>query len=47
MHNEGVLVGRTLDHLLKIDYSPLQIIVVDDGSTDDTARPDRRVEDGQ
>lgn len=38
MHNEGVLVGRTLDHLLKIDYSPLQIIVVDDGSTDDTAQ---------
>ncbi len=38
MHNEGVLARRTLEHLLKIDYSPLQIIVVDDGSTDDTAQ---------
>ena len=35
---KAVLVERTLDHLLKIDYSPLQIIVVDDGSTDDTAQ---------
>jgi cellulose synthase/poly-beta-1,6-N-acetylglucosamine synthase-like glycosyltransferase len=38
MHNEGVLATRTLKHLLLIDYVPLQIIVVDDGSTDDTAQ---------
>jgi cellulose synthase/poly-beta-1,6-N-acetylglucosamine synthase-like glycosyltransferase len=37
MHNEGPIVERTLEHLLKVDYEPLQIIVVDDGSTDDTA----------
>ena len=37
MHNEGPIVERTLANLLAIDYHPLQIIVVDDGSTDDTA----------
>ena len=37
MHNEGPVVERTLEHLQKVDYEPLQIIVVDDGSTDDTA----------
>ena len=37
MHNEGPIVERTLANLLAIDYEPLQIIVVDDGSTDDTA----------
>jgi cellulose synthase/poly-beta-1,6-N-acetylglucosamine synthase-like glycosyltransferase len=35
-HNEGPVVERTLTHLLRINYRPLQIIVVDDGSTDDT-----------
>jgi cellulose synthase/poly-beta-1,6-N-acetylglucosamine synthase-like glycosyltransferase len=37
MHNEGAIVERTLEHLMKVDYEPLQIIIVDDGSTDDTA----------
>ena len=37
MHNEGPIVERTLQHLQKVDYEPLQIIIVDDGSTDDTA----------
>ena len=37
VHNEGAVIQRTLEHLLKVDYEPLQIIVVDDGSTDDTA----------
>ena len=37
MHNEGVIVERTLASLMAVDYEPLQIIVVDDGSTDDTA----------
>jgi cellulose synthase/poly-beta-1,6-N-acetylglucosamine synthase-like glycosyltransferase len=36
MHNEGAVVKRTLDSLLAVDYRPLQIIVADDGSTDDT-----------
>lgn len=54
MHNEGVLAGQTLDHLLAMDYAPMQIIVVDDGSTDDTPQriaewklrndPDNRIE---
>ena len=37
MHNEGPIVERTLASLMEVDYEPLQIIVVDDGSTDDTA----------
>lgn len=36
MHNEGVLAAKTLDALLAMEYSPMQIVVVDDGSTDDT-----------
>lgn len=36
MHNEGVLAGQTLDHLMLIEYPNMQLIVVDDGSTDDT-----------
>ena len=35
-HNEGAIIERTLDCLLAVDYAPLQIIVADDGSTDDT-----------
>jgi biofilm PGA synthesis N-glycosyltransferase PgaC len=35
-HNEGAIIERTLAHLLRVDYEPLQIIVADDGSTDDT-----------
>ena len=36
VHNESVIIERTLDRLVKLDYEPLQIIVADDGSTDDT-----------
>jgi len=36
VHNEGPLVVRTLNSLMRVDYAPLQIIVADDGSTDDT-----------
>jgi cellulose synthase/poly-beta-1,6-N-acetylglucosamine synthase-like glycosyltransferase len=36
VHNERSVVERTLASLLGIDYAPLQIIVADDGSTDDT-----------
>jgi poly-beta-1,6-N-acetyl-D-glucosamine synthase len=35
-HNEGPIIERTLACLLQLDYAPLQIIVADDGSTDDT-----------
>jgi poly-beta-1,6-N-acetyl-D-glucosamine synthase len=31
-----VVIERTLDCLIKLDYAPLQIILADDGSTDDT-----------
>ena len=35
-HNESAVIETTLECLLKLDYAPLQIIVADDGSTDDT-----------
>ena len=36
-HNEAKVIHRTLDSLLNSDYKALEIIVVDDGSTDGTA----------
>jgi biofilm PGA synthesis N-glycosyltransferase PgaC len=36
VHNEAVVIERTLDGLIKLDYAALQIILADDGSTDDT-----------
>ncbi len=36
VHNEGAVIERTLDGLLALEYEPLQLIVADDGSTDDT-----------
>ena len=36
-HNEGVTVEATVRSLLTLDYKLYEIIVVDDGSTDDTA----------
>jgi cellulose synthase/poly-beta-1,6-N-acetylglucosamine synthase-like glycosyltransferase len=35
-HNEGPVIETTLASLMKLDYASLQIIVADDGSTDDT-----------
>jgi poly-beta-1,6-N-acetyl-D-glucosamine synthase len=35
-HNEAAVIEATLACLLKLDYAPLQIILADDGSTDDT-----------
>jgi poly-beta-1,6-N-acetyl-D-glucosamine synthase len=35
-HNEAAVIEATLTCLLKLDYAPLQIILADDGSTDDT-----------
>lgn len=37
-HNEARRIGQCLESLLKQDYQPLEIILVDDGSTDDTVR---------
>ncbi len=35
-HNEGIHIENTLQSLLAVDYPRLEILVVDDGSTDDT-----------
>ena len=37
-HNEEVTIADTIRSLLQLDYQLYEIIVVDDGSTDDTAR---------
>jgi cellulose synthase/poly-beta-1,6-N-acetylglucosamine synthase-like glycosyltransferase len=35
-HNEADVIEKTIESLLKIDYPSLEVIVIDDGSTDDT-----------
>lgn len=35
-YNEGTVLGAAIDALLRIDYPTFEIIVVDDGSSDDT-----------
>ncbi len=37
-HNEGVTIEATIQSLLALDYKLYEIIVVDDGSTDDTVQ---------
>ena len=37
-HNEASVIKRTLDSVCASDYKNMEIIVVDDGSTDDTAK---------
>ena len=41
-YNMAHYLGDALESVLRQDYSPLQVIVVDDGSTDDTASVLRR-----
>ncbi len=35
-YNAGAYIAETLESILAQDYEPLEVIVVDDGSTDDT-----------
>lgn len=37
-HNEGITIKATIDSLLALDYLLYEIVVVDDGSMDDTAQ---------
>jgi poly-beta-1,6-N-acetyl-D-glucosamine synthase len=36
VHNESLVIERTLQSLMAIDYDPLTIVIADDGSTDNT-----------
>lgn len=45
--NEGVVIERSLASLLQLHYPALEIIVVDDGSSDDTAARARQLEGRQ
>ena len=36
-HNEGAVIGSTLDSLMRLDYETFCVIVVNDGSTDRTS----------
>lgn len=37
-HNQGMFVARTIESALRQVHSPLEIVVVNDGSTDETAQ---------
>ena len=37
-HNESVTIKATIESLLELDYPLYEIVVVDDGSTDDTSK---------
>ena len=41
-HNEGITIEATIQSLLALDYRLYEIIVVDDGSTDNTVEVVRR-----
>lgn len=35
-HNEGKIISGTVEHLLELDYPKYEVVLVDDGSTDET-----------
>ena len=35
-HNAAATIGRTLDHVRRLEYPEYEVLVVDDGSTDET-----------
>ena len=35
-HNAAATIGRTLDHVRRLDYPEYEVLVVDNGSTDET-----------
>lgn len=37
-HNEGPIIGATVESLAEQDYPNIEIVIIDDGSTDSTAR---------
>ena len=43
-YNEGTVLGAAIDALLRIDYPTFEIIIVDDGSSDDTLATARQWE---
>jgi 1,2-diacylglycerol 3-beta-glucosyltransferase len=43
-HNEELVIGGTLETLVGLDYGRLRVLVVDDGSTDDTGSIARKFE---
>lgn len=44
-YNEDKVIERTVRGLLKSDYPEMEIMVIDDGSTDDTAKVVRKLEE--
>lgn len=44
-YNRAYIIGRSIDSVLAQTYRPIELIIVDDGSTDDTAEVVRRYGD--
>ncbi|HEX7153264.1 MAG TPA: glycosyltransferase family 2 protein [Thermoanaerobaculia bacterium] len=47
MYNRATLVGRAIDSVLAQDFEDFEVVVVDDGSTDDSAEAVRRYTDAR
>jgi cellulose synthase/poly-beta-1,6-N-acetylglucosamine synthase-like glycosyltransferase len=46
-YNEGLVIESSIEELLRLDYPKLEIVVVDDGSTDDTFERAQRAAAGR
>jgi cellulose synthase/poly-beta-1,6-N-acetylglucosamine synthase-like glycosyltransferase len=46
-YNEGLVIESSIEELLRLDYPTLEIVVVDDGSTDDTFERAQRAAAGR